>query len=80
MSIFGSIVSKIFGHRGAAAAADAVPPGAAAPDASPGEEAAPPPGADAAPPPRPEAAPQAAAPRSVNVAVIGPHWVVRGEC
>ncbi len=69
MSIFGSIVSKIFGHR-EAAAADAVPPGAAAPDASPGEEAAPPPGAVATPPPRPEAAPQATAPQSVDVAAV----------
>ncbi len=71
MSIFGSIVSKIFGHR-EAAAADAVPPGAAAPDASPGEEAAPPPGAEAtSPPPRPEAALQTAPPRqSVDVAAV----------
>lgn len=67
MSIFGSIVSKIFGHREAAAA---VPPGTAAPDAMPGEEAAPPPGAQAASPPRPEAAAQAAAPPSVDVAAI----------
>ena len=69
MSIFGSIVSRIFGHR-EAAAADAVPPGAAAPDASPGEEAAPPPGAVAASPPRPEAAAQASAPQSVDVAAV----------
>ena len=69
MSIFGSIVSRIFGHRHAAAA-DAVPPGAAAPDASPGEEAAPPPGAVAASPPRPEAAAQASAPQSVDVAAV----------
>ena len=67
MSIFGSIVSKIFGHREAAAA---VPPGAAAPDAMPGEEAAPPPGAGTVPPPRPEAAAGAAAPQSVDVAAV----------
>ncbi|MBD0271577.1 MAG: DUF3597 domain-containing protein [Acetobacteraceae bacterium] len=70
MSIFGSIVSKIFGHRGAAAATDAVPPGSAAPDASPGEEAAGQPGAGATAPPRPEAAPQTTAPQNVDVAAV----------
>jgi Domain of unknown function (DUF3597) len=68
MSIFGSIMSKIFGQREAAVA---VPPGSAAPDAMPGEEAVPPPGAEAAPPPRPEATPDAAARApSVDVAAI----------
>ena len=47
MSIFGSIMSKVFGHREAAAA---TPPGAAAPDTVPGKEAAGQPAAGAAAP------------------------------
>ena len=66
MSIFGSIVPKIFGHRGAAA----VPPGSAAPDAMPGEEAAGQPAAGTTAPPRPEATAQADAPQSVDVAAV----------
>jgi hypothetical protein len=67
VSIFGSIVSKIFGHCGAAAA---VPPGSAAPDAMPGEAAAGQPAARTTAPPRREATAQADAPQSVDVSAV----------